>query len=134
MNSAEELKTALAKYAGSSTYIKYPQSNMHSSDGVACFCRNAGRGAIWFLDIIANEPVIEDMVKASGFVMVMLTATSNATGSIVVSDEEQMFRLELPTGDTPAGEWGFCLKRVKNSKGKKIFVLMLPSEDIKDAV
>lgn len=133
MDSAEDLKEALAKYAGSSTYIKYPQSNMHCSDGVACFCRNAGKGAIWFLDIVANEPAIEDMANDSGFAMVMLTATAGGTGSITISDETRMSRVELPTRGCPAGEWNFCLKRVKSIKGKKIFVLMLPTENINDA-
>lgn len=132
MDNSQDLKNALAKYAGNSAYIKYPQSGMHCTDGVAFFARNAGRGALWFLDIVANEPVIEQMAEASGFVMVLLTATAQGTGSITVSDETQMFRSELPTRHTPAGEWNFCMKRVKNKNGKNIFVFMLTTEGVKD--
>lgn len=131
MDNAQSLQEALSQHCGSATYYRYHIGPMRYTEGVHCFANNAGGGAYWLLDIIGTDPVIRELVLASGFAVTTLKVFAGYKAKLTVAEDSgvpPVFSLDIPYTDCPEGEWQFYLEVTEDDVGEEVFMCLLPSE------
>lgn len=129
---AATLRAELAHYCGGDQPYKHSLNRKFCyTEGVRHFARNAGnQGAYWFLDILAFEPRVKQLVMVEGFALVLLSVSSDNSATIEVkadSDEAPTYSQSLEYTDCPEGEWKFYIEPTYVG-ADLVTMMMLPQE------
>ena len=105
----EELENVMAGCYGTECYYKNPMFNVNYTDGVKCFCQNAGGGAYWLLTDIClfirearKKNPNEDM-----FSVHLVVNNGKADLLFKDGDDEVCYKRHYSLTDCPDGDWCF---------------------------